>query len=113
ETYEFSFWAKQLTSGPSYIQQYQLQWLNGSGAIVGGTGLVNFNGVNGVWTQISVPGLMAPETAVNARIFFRFVTGAVQGGHGEVLIDDIALKSNAATPIVPGSTNILLATIQP
>lgn len=110
QTYEFSFWARQVSSGPSYVQQYQLQWLNGSGGVVGGTGLVNFNGTIGTWIKISVPGLTAPASAVNARIFFRFVTGAVLGGHGEVFVDDVALESGVAPPSVPGSTNILQAT---
>ena len=107
QTYEFSFWTRQVTSGPSYVQQYQVQWLNGSGGVVGGTGLVNFNGTIGSWTKTSVPGLVAPATAVNARIFFRFVTGAVLGGHGEVFVDDVVLDSGVAPPDVPGSTNIL------
>ena len=70
-----------MTAGPSYIQQYQVQWLNGAGGVVGGSGLVNFNGVIGTWTRVSAPGLVAPASAVDARIFFRFVTGAVAGGH--------------------------------
>ncbi len=103
QTYAFSFWAKQVSVGPSYVQQYQVQWRNGAGGVVGGTGLVNFNGVIGAWTQVSVPGLVAPATAVEARVFFRFVTGAIAGGHGEVFIDDVVLDSGGGS----GTTNIL------
>ncbi|HMJ92195.1 MAG TPA: di-heme oxidoredictase family protein [Candidatus Acidoferrum sp.] len=111
ETYAFSFWARQVTAGPSYIQQYQVQWLNSVGGVVGGSGLVNFNGVIGSWTKLSATNL-APANAVEARVLFRFVTGAVAGGHGEVFIDDVVLDSGG-TVAGPGQTNILQATIQP
>src|SRR5688572_5528076 len=76
-TYEFSFWARQVSSAPSYVQQYQVQWRNAANASVGGTGLVNFNGTIGEWKKVTVPGLVAPADAVGVRIFFRFVTGAI------------------------------------
>ncbi|HZJ17030.1 MAG TPA: di-heme oxidoredictase family protein, partial [Chthoniobacteraceae bacterium] len=107
-TYDFSFWAKQVSVGPSYVQQYQVQFRNSAGGVVGGSGLVNFNGVIGAWTRVSAPGLVAPVNAVEARIFFRFVTGAVAGGHGEVFIDDVALDSGGGS----GTTNILPGTTQ-
>ena len=105
-SYEFSFWAKQISSGPSYIQQYQVQWLNAANAVVGGTGLINFNGVEGVWTRIAPSAFTAPANATEARVQFRFVTGAVPGGHGEVFIDDVALDSGQGPPL-PAETNIL------
>jgi CxxC motif-containing protein (DUF1111 family) len=107
-TYDFSFWAKQVSVGPSYVQQYQVQFRNSAGVVVGGSGLVNFNGVIGVWSKVSPPALVAPATAVDARIFFRFVTGAVAGGHGEVFIDDVTLDSGSGS----GTTNILPGTTQ-
>ena len=111
QTYDFSFWARQLGSGASYLQQYQVQWLNDAGAIVGGTGLVNFNAASGVWTEISVPGLAAPAEAADARVRFRFVTGAVAGGHGAVLIDEAALNGGSISN--PTRTNILAVVSQP
>ena len=108
QTYDFSFWAKQVSVGPSYVQQYQVQFRNSAGGVVGGSGLVNFNGVIGAWTRVSAPGLVAPANAVEARVFFRFVTGAVAGGHGEVFIDDVALDSGGGS----GTTNILPGTTQ-
>lgn len=95
-SYDFSFWVKQISSGPSYLQQYQVQWFSASDAYVGGSGLINFNGVIGSWSKISNPKLVAPASAAAARISFRFVTGAVLGGHGEVLIDDVLLHSQEA-----------------
>ena len=112
ETYDFSFWIKQVSAGPSYVQQYQLQWLNSSNGVVGGSGLVNFNGVIGAWAKVLVPDLVAPASAVEARIVFRCVTGAVAGGHGEVWIDDVVLDSGAAAGI-PTQTHYLTATSQP
>lgn len=112
QTYTFSFWARQVTSGPSYVQQYQVQWLNSVGGAVGGSGLVNFNGVIGSWAKLSVTNLVAPATAVEARVFFRFATGAVAGGHGEVFIDDVAIESGGGAT-GPGQTNILQVAVQP
>jgi CxxC motif-containing protein (DUF1111 family) len=112
QTYAFSFWARQVTSGPSYVQQYQVQWLNSVGGNVGGSGLVNFNGVIGSWTRVSVTNLAAPTNAVEARVLFRFVTGAVAGGHGEVFLDDVALDSSGGVA-GPGQTNVLPVVIQP
>jgi CxxC motif-containing protein (DUF1111 family) len=112
QTYEFSFWARQVSSGASYVQQRQVQWLNSAGAVVGGTSLANFSGVIGAWTNISVPGLAAPADAVEVRVKFRFATGAVTGGHGEVFIDDVALESGGGS-VGPGATNILAVASHP
>lgn len=90
QVYDLSFWAKQLGLGPSYIQQYEVQWRDASGGVVGSTGLQNFAAGTG-WSEIAVAGLTAPASAVEAFVFFRFVTGAVVGGFGEVLIDDVVL----------------------
>ena len=101
-SYDFSFRAKQVSAGPSYIQQYQVQWLNSSGNVLpGGTGLVNFNGNSGAWTQITHSNLVAPSGTADARVFFRFVTGTVVGGHGEVFIDDVVFDSGTTGPGTP------------
>ncbi|MEX1116274.1 MAG: di-heme oxidoredictase family protein [Akkermansiaceae bacterium] len=98
QSYDFSFWAKPVTAGPSYLQQYQLQWLNSANSILaGGIGLSNFSGTLGTWGKIAKSGVIAPAGAVDARVTFRFVTGAVAGGHGEVLIDDVLLDSGGET----------------
>jgi CxxC motif-containing protein (DUF1111 family) len=114
QTYNFSFWAKQVSSGPSYIQQYEVQWRNSVGGVVGGSGLQNFSGVIGTWTKITVPNLVAPANAVEARVSFRFVTGAVSGGHGEVLLDDISLDSGSGSnPGTPETVNALPVASKP
>jgi len=88
---EFSFWVSQVSSGPSYIQQYQVNWLEVVGHSAAGTGFVNFSGGTGEWKKISVPNLVAPDGATGAQLTFRFVTGAVKGGHGEAYLDDVFL----------------------
>ncbi|MGL5017758.1 MAG: di-heme oxidoredictase family protein, partial [Luteolibacter sp.] len=108
QTYKFSFWIKQVSSGPSYIQQYEVQWLNSTNGYLGGTGLQNFNRAAGPWEEITVPNLVAPTNAVEARVSFRFVTGAVTGGFGEVLLDDISLTSGSGSTVgTPDTVNTL------
>ncbi|MGJ8695453.1 MAG: di-heme oxidoredictase family protein [Verrucomicrobiaceae bacterium] len=105
ESHDFSFWAKKVSSGPSYVQQYQLQWLDDAGSSLGGTGLKNFSGETGVWVQVEEANLIAPPGAVDARVRFRFVTGAVADGHGEVLIDDVSIGRDTG-PVDPGETHL-------
>lgn len=112
ENHDFSFWAKQITLGPSYVQQYEVLWLDGSGQIAGSSGLKNFTATVDTWTKIEDPALPAPQNAVDARVRFRFVTGAVEDGHGEVLIDDVIL-GDASEPGVPETTEIHPLTGQP
>ena len=97
QSYDFSFRAKQISFGPSYIQEYEVQWLNASNAVIGSSGVQGFNGGSGVWAEINLPAQVAPSNTVEARVRFRFVTGAVAGGHGEVLLDDIILDSGAGS----------------
>ena len=101
--YTLSFWKKPVSSGPSYIQQYWLQWLNASGGIIGGTGLQNFGGALGSWSQTTVTGLVAPAGTTGAKVVFRFVTGAVSGGHGEILIDDVLIVPDGSGSLVPST----------
>ena len=112
ESYDFSFWAKQVSKGVSYIQQYELQWRNDTGAVIGGTGLKNFNATIGTWTEIKEESLTAPANAVEARVSFRMVTGAVSNDFGEVLIDDVGLATDTDTG-TPGETNYIPLVGQP
>jgi len=99
QAYNFSFWANQVSSGVSLVQNYQLSWLNSNGATVGAVGGFSLIGGNGYWLQTSLTGLVAPTNAVNALVQFSAVTGAVQGGYGQVLLDDVSLAYNTqATP---------------
>ena len=105
-SYNFSFWAKQISSGVSYVQQYNVQWLNGA-TFISQTG-GSFVGGNGSWAQISANNLVAPAGATTALIQIIGVTGAVEGGYGEVLVDDVSLASSSLT----GGPNILTPTVQ-
>lgn len=101
----FSFWAKQITSGPSYVQYYQVQWHSAAGAVIGSTGYQSFLGGSGQWSKVSSSALTSPSEAVDATITFYFATGSVSGGHGEVLLDDLALESAGGTsPSSPTET---------
>ena len=111
QSHDFSFWAKQISSGPSYVQQYEVQWLDSSNNSLGSSGLQNFSGTIGSWVQITNSNLTAPANTAEARIRFRFVTGAVTNGHGEVFIDDVTLAEGAIE--VPDTTNILPVTSAP
>lgn len=99
-TYSFSFWAKQISSGVSYIQQYKVAFLDENSGIVGTTNDVNFTG-GPDWMQITRNGLVAPARAKSALIEITGLTGAVDNGSGEVLIDDVSLLSMGfGTPTV-------------
>ena len=108
-TYDFSFWAQQVSSGPGYVQQYKITWLDGTSAIVGAVGWTSFTGGTGTWTQISAGSVVAPATAVNALIQIVGLTGADVGAYGGVLIDDVSLTTTTPT----GATTVLAATVQP
>ncbi len=106
-SYNFSFWAKQISSGPSYVQQYSVQWLSNS-VFLSQSGPTTFSGGSGTWAQITQNGLIAPDGATTALIQILGVTGAVPGGYGEVLIDDVSLAATTFT----GGPNILNPTVQ-
>jgi endoglucanase Acf2 len=108
QVYSLSFWAKQLSSGVSYVQNYGISWLNNGGGLVGNVGLTGFSGGNGVWSQIDVNNLTAPTNAVNAYVQIYGTTGAVPNGYGGVLIDDVALNYGT-----PSQTNVISAVVQP
>jgi CxxC motif-containing protein (DUF1111 family) len=114
QSYNFSFWAKQLSSGPSYVQEYQVEWLNSSGGVLsGGVGRTSFTGTVGSWIKISNNNLIPPSGTADARVRFRFVTGAVSGGLGEILIDDVLLDSGNSTPASPEVVAVLPVTSKP
>ena len=107
QKYTFSFWAKQISSGVSYVQNYGLTWLNSSGGTVGSVGLSGFAAGNGVWSQFVVTNLVAPASAVSVSLKIYGATGAVLHGYGGVLIDDVALAFSTGSV-----TNVVAATAQ-
>ena len=96
-TYELSFWFKGINYGASYVQQYEVKWFGSGGEAGGGRPLTDFRGAPGAWEEVKVPGLTASQGAIGAELFFRFVTGAINGGSGEVFIDDVALTPTGDT----------------
>ncbi len=107
QSYNFSFWALQISSGVSYVQNYRVSWLNNSGATLSSVSSGITAGY-GSWTQDAATNLVAPTGTVNAKIDISGTTGAVANGYGEVLVDDVILAVNT-----PGQTNVLAATTQP
>lgn len=105
-SYTLSFWYKQISSGPSYVQEYRVSWLAEGGAEVqaGGWQTLPSNSL-GPWTQRTLTGLVAPAGAVTAFIQIVGKTGAVDGGFGEVLIDDVSLSASGfSTPTLIDSS---------
>jgi hypothetical protein len=93
----------------SYVQQYNLQWLDDTGVIVGELGFANIPGGLGVWTEVTQTNLAAPANAVSALIQFFGATGAVgASGYGEVLIDDVSLTLAPAPTTNQVTCSILL-----
>ncbi|MGC6567845.1 MAG: hypothetical protein ACON38_19790 [Akkermansiaceae bacterium] len=109
ETYTFSFYAKQISAGTSYVQQYRLQWTDDSNNAIPGqdVGFTNFTGGDGSWEQTSVSGLVAPANAAGVFIQIFGATGAVAGedAKGEVLIDLVSLSlGEQGEPVVLETT---------
>ncbi|NBU69512.1 MAG: hypothetical protein EBS49_07885, partial [Verrucomicrobia bacterium] len=111
--YTFSFWAKQISAGPSYVQYYKIEWLAANGAVTS-AGWVNFSGGTAAWSKISASPIPAPTNAVSARLVFYFATGAVSGAMGEVWLDDVAFEyQTSGGPAVPAQTRQLSSTNRP
>ena len=108
QTYTFSMWAKQISSGVSYVQYYGITWLNSSGGSAGSVGPSTFTAGSGAWSQFTVSNLVAPASAVNAALRLYVNTGAVLNGYGGVLIDDVALSYATGN-----TTNVLAAAVAP
>ncbi|HEX7653156.1 MAG TPA: glycosyl hydrolase, partial [Verrucomicrobiae bacterium] len=106
--YTLSFWVRAVANGPSYVQNYGVSWRDGNNAQVGFYGWNGFSAGTGGWTQITATNLVAPANAVNAIIQIYGTTGAVTGGNGGVYLDDISFAY-----AVPGTTNVVAASVQP
>lgn len=98
KVYTLSFWTKNVSAGPSYVQQYHLEWLGEAGEILAAENYVNFPSHPGEWKRHMIPGLRAPGAAVAAVIRFRFVTGAIEEAYGEVYLDDVSLETGDIDP---------------
>ena len=112
KSYTFSFHARQVSSGVSYVQQYRLVWVLSGGSQTYG-GWVNFNGGNGVWSKVSAAPVTAPATAASARIEWYFATGAVAGAFGEVFIDEVEFATQTTVPAIPAQTREISAAMRP
>jgi hypothetical protein len=107
-SYNFSFWAKQISAGVSYVANYKITWYDAGANNIGTVGWTAFTGGSGSWAQISTGPITAPANAVDAFIEIYDAVGAVTGASGEVYIDDVSLTTTTAT----GTTNVLAPTVQ-
>jgi CxxC motif-containing protein (DUF1111 family) len=112
KVYTLSFHARQVSSGPSYVQQYRIGWVGSGGAVTYG-GWINFAGGNGVWSKVTASPLTAPGTAVGARIEWYFATGAVAGAVGEVFLDDVEFAYQTTMPAIPEETREIASESRP
>jgi hypothetical protein len=104
-TYKLEFWAKQISSGKDYVQEYRVSFLGGFGYEVQ-IGWQRFTAaVGGGWEKKTLFGLVAPDGAGTALIQIVGSTGADTIGFGEVLIDDVRLVATSYNPF-----NVLPAT---
>lgn len=112
KSYTFSFYARQVSAGVSYVQQYRVGWVASGGSVTWG-GWNNFTGGNGVWSKVTGSPATAPGTAVGAKIEWYFATGAVAGAIGEVFIDDVEFAYQAPVPAIPEKTQMIASTTSP
>lgn len=90
ETYDLSFWTKEIGSAAGFVQQYRVKWLDSAGNDVSSTGFVSFSSDSVDWAEFRVSGLVAPAEFNSVEIRLRFVTGAGAGSFGEILFDNIS-----------------------
>ena len=112
KSYTFSFYARQVSAGVSYVQQYRVGWVASGGSVTWG-GWNNFTGGNGVWSKVTGSPATAPGTAVGAKIEWYFATGAVAGAIGEVFLDDMEFAYQAPVPAIPEKTQMIASTTSP
>ncbi len=62
---------------------------------LGSTGFIHFDKRPADGTKIIVPGLVLAKQTAQARLTFRFATGAIQGGHGKTYLDGVRLQSKS------------------
>lgn len=112
-SYTLSFHAKQVSAGPSYVQQFRIEWIAPGGAVTAGS-WNNFAGGNGTWTKVIAAPVTAPGNAASARLVFYFATGAVAGAVGEVFLDDVEFAYQAsAGPATPAETRQIASETRP
>ena len=59
----------------------------------------------GEWKEIVVPDVEIPDNVRSVKLLFRFVTGAIEGGSGEVFIDDINFRADDSVDALISAIN--------
>ena len=90
--YVLSFQARQLKQSPGYLQEYAFQWFDSGGQRLDGDSRGRWMGGQDEWKEVSAK-VASPADAASLALTFRFVTGAIEGCHGEALLDDVDLQA--------------------
>lgn len=93
ETYDFSFFAKDVNNGPGFVKEYLIRWLNENDDEVAFEPFTGFSNGSGNWYEVTATGLVAPANASDVQILFFGKTGAFAGSEGEFLIDDVSFST--------------------
>ncbi|MEM1082811.1 MAG: hypothetical protein AAGI48_01715 [Verrucomicrobiota bacterium] len=97
DTLDLSFWANvEVAPVGGTIFNYSVKWRDINDIVIGQVD-GNFNTPVGVWTEVVVPGLVAPANTDKAIVEIGAVTGASAGDTGQVLIDDTSLSGLDST----------------
>lgn len=99
-TYDLTVQARRVGAmGVSVVAQLNMQWLNSSGGVVGGTGFIDIgNSLTETYAEFGVSNAVAPAGADRALVLLRLAGGAIAGSTAEVLFDDVALTTSGAAP---------------
>ena len=90
--YALSFQARQVAQSPGYLQEYAFQWFDSGGQRLGSGSRARWLGGKDEWEEVTAK-VASPAGASSLSLTFRFVTGAIDGCHGEALLDNLALQA--------------------
>lgn len=86
--------------GVSVVAQLNVQWLNSSGGVVGGTGFQEIgNSLTESYSEFGFSDVIAPAGADRALVLLRLAGGAIAGADAQVDFDDVALTTTGAGPV--------------
>lgn len=108
-TYDVAFYAAHPVKSGGANPQYHLFFYDSGNAPVGGPTFTSFASVGSTWTKV-VTTAVPPAGATQMTIGWIQAMGADTGGDWVTLIDDVSVTTG---PLVPGSTNVIAAAVQP
>lgn len=99
-TLTLSFSAKAAIKDGGANPQYQISWRNAADAQIGVSGFASWPTAlsTSTYTLQTISGLTAPAGSDHCTITLLLAVGAGTGDHWKVLVDDLSLVQNTATP---------------